>query len=147
MKLRPIINLTGTYTYNTSKVIANYLRPLSKNQYTISDTLKFPDLLKSADTNANYEDVSYDVESLFTSIPVAETIEYILKRIYTNKELKPLCKKTIFKKLLIKLTKESVFSANNCLIKQIDGCPMGSPISVVFSDIYMCKMEEDAVKP
>ena len=81
LKLRPIIDLTGTYIYNTSKVITNYLRPFSKNQYTISDTLKFPDLLKSADPNANYEDVSYDVESLFTSIPVAETIEYILKRI------------------------------------------------------------------
>ena len=89
LKLRPIIDLTGTYTYNTSKVIANYLRPLSKNQYTISDTLKFPDLLKSADTNDNCEDVSYDVESLFTSIPVAETIEYILNRVYINKELKP----------------------------------------------------------
>ena len=93
-----IIDLKGTYTYNTSKFIANYLERLPKNQYTISDILKFPDLLKSADTNANYEDVSYDVESLFTSIPVAETIEYILKRINTNKELKPLCKKSIFKK-------------------------------------------------
>ena len=77
----------------------------------------FSGLLKYADTNANYKDVSYDVESLFTSIPVAETIEYILKGTYTNKELKPLCKKPIFKKLLIKLTKESVFSGNNCLIK------------------------------
>ena len=103
LKLRPIIDLTGTYTYNTSKVIANYLRPLSKNQCTISDTLKFLELLKSADPSANYEDVSYDVESLFTSIPVVETIEYILKRICTNKEKKPLCKKSIFKKLLIKL--------------------------------------------
>ena len=147
LKLRPITDLTGTYTYNTSKVIANYLRPLSKNQYTISDTLKFPELLKSADPNANYEDVSYDVESLSTSIPVAETTEYILKRIYTNKELKPLSKKPIFKKLLIKLTKESVFSVNNRLIKQIDGCPMGGSISVVFPDSYMCKMEEDVVKP
>ena len=44
------------------------------------------------------------------------------------------------------MTKESVFSANNRLIKQIDGCPMGGPISVVFSDIYICKMEEDVVK-
>ena len=68
LKLRPIINLQGTSTYNTSKVIANYLQTLSKDQYTISDTLKFPDLLKNADTSANYEDVSYDVESLFTSI-------------------------------------------------------------------------------
>ena len=145
-KLRPIIHLTETYTYNTSKVIANYLWSISKNQYTISDTLKFPDLLKSADPNVNYEDVSYDVESLFTCIPVAETIEYILKGIYTNKVLKPLCKKSIFKKSLIKLTKKSVFSASNRLIKQIDGYPMGGPISVVSSDIYMCKMEEDVVK-
>ena len=76
-----IIDLKGTYTYNTSKFIANYLGQLPKNQYTISDILKFPDLLKSADTNANYEDVSYDVESLFTSIPVAGTIEYIIKHI------------------------------------------------------------------
>ena len=147
MKLHPIIDLTGTYSYNTSKTIANYLRLLSKNQYTISDTFKFPDLLKSADTSVNYKDVSYDVESLVTSIPVAETFEWILKCIYTNKELKPLCKKSIFKKLLIKLTKESVFSANNRLIKQTDGFPMGRPTSVVFSEIYMYKMEEDVVKP
>ena len=35
LKVRPIIDLTETYTYNTLKVIANYLRPASKNQYTI----------------------------------------------------------------------------------------------------------------
>ena len=85
VKLSPIIDLKGTYTYNTSKAIANYLWPLSNNQYTISDTFKFPELLKCADPSANCEDVSYDVQSLFTSIPVAETIDYVLKRIYTNK--------------------------------------------------------------
>ena len=45
------------------------------------------------------------------------------------------------------MTKESDFSGNNWLIKQIYGCPMGGPISVVFSDLYMCKMKEDVVKP
>ena len=48
---------------------------------------------------------------------------------------------------MIKLTKVSVILANNHLIKQIDGSPMGGPISVVFSDIYVCKMEDDIVKP
>ena len=37
--------------------------------------------------------------------------------------------------------------SNKSSIKQIDGCPTGGPISVVFSDIYMWKMEEDVVKP
>ena len=40
-----------------------------------------------------------------------------------------------------------MFSANEMLLKQIDGCPMGGPISVGFSDIYMCKMELDVVFP
>ena len=66
---------------------------------------------KSTDPYANYQDVSYDVESLFTSISVAETIEYILKRIYTNKKLKSLCKKSIFKKIIDKIDKGiSLFS-------------------------------------
>ena len=31
LKLHQIIDMTGTYTYNNWKVIANYLQPLSKN--------------------------------------------------------------------------------------------------------------------
>ena len=33
------------------------------------------------------------------------------------------------------------------LIKQIDGCAVGGPISVVLSDIYVCKIEENIVGP
>ena len=58
-----------------------------------------------------------------------------------------MCKRSIFKKLLLKLPKECVFSANGKLLKQIDGSPMSGPISVVFSDIFMCKMEFDVVVP
>ena len=50
-----------------------------------------------------------------------------------------------FVKKLLKLTEECVFSVNNRLIKQIDGCLMGGPISVVFSDIYVSKVEEDII--
>ena len=95
----------------------------------------------------DYEDASYDVESLLTSIPVKETIDYIIQKIYIKKEIKPFCKKYIFIKLLTKLTQECMFPNNNRLIKQVNGCPLGGPISVVFSDIYVCKMEEDIVTP
>ena len=36
-----------------------------------------------------------------------------------------------------------MFSINNRLIKEIDGCPMDGPISVVFSDIYVCKVQKE----
>ena len=43
--------------------------------------------------------------------------------------------------------KECTFSVNNGLIKQIDECFMGGPMSVVFTDIYMCRMEDDVAAP
>ena len=69
---------TGTYIYNASKVVAKYLRLLSKNKYSIDDTLTFPDLLRIEEESDNPEDVSFDVESLFTNIPVKATIDYII---------------------------------------------------------------------
>ena len=45
LKLRPIIDQTGTYIHNASKVIANYQKPLAQNDFIISDTL-FPDMSK-----------------------------------------------------------------------------------------------------
>ena len=71
-----MIDQTGTYIYKASKVIGKYLKPLAKNEYTISDTLTFPYLVKNASNSNEYEDVLYDVESLFASIPVEETINY-----------------------------------------------------------------------
>ena len=38
LKLRPIIDQTGTYIYNASKVVAKYLRPLAKNEFTLTGT-------------------------------------------------------------------------------------------------------------
>ena len=99
--------------------------------------------MKTSSNDESFEDVSYnyDIESLFTSIPVQEIIDYVLEIIYVRKDIKPFCKKSIFKKLLLKLIKY-VFSVNNRLKKQIDGCPMGGPISLVYSDIYVSKMEK-----
>ena len=54
LKLRPIIAQTSTYIYNASKVIAKYLKPLAKNEFIISDTLTFPDLVKNASNSNEY---------------------------------------------------------------------------------------------
>ena len=38
LKFRPIIDQTGTSTYNCSKVMVEYLKPLYQNEYSIKDT-------------------------------------------------------------------------------------------------------------
>ena len=37
LESRPIIDQTGTFTYNCSKVMAEYLKPLCQNEYSIKD--------------------------------------------------------------------------------------------------------------
>ena len=54
-------------------------------------------------------------------------------------------KKLNLRKLLFKLTKRCVFSVTEKLLRQVDICPMGGPISVVF--LFMSKMELDALVP
>ena len=147
LKLRPIIDQSRTCYYNASKVISKYLQPLANTECVILDTQSFPNLINGISFEKDEEDVSYDVESLFTSIPIKETIDYICDKIYTHKKLKEICKRSIFVKLMKKLTTECIFSANNTLYKQTDGVSMGGPLSVVFSGCFMSKMEEEIVLP
>ena len=84
---------------NASKVNTNYLKPFAKNDFIMSDTLSFSYMLKKADNSESNEAVSYDVESLFTNIPLKETIVYILHKIYGDKSIKAFCKKS--KNLLV----------------------------------------------
>ena len=56
-------------------------------------------------------------------------------------------KKLNLTKPLFKLTKGCVFSVTEKLLRQIDVCPMGGPVSVVFSVVFMWKMELDVAVP
>ena len=80
LKFRPIIDQTGTFTYNAAKVISDYLRPLCKKEYPINDTQKFPSMLSSIPLlQDGVEHVSCDIELLFTNMLVQETINYIIE--------------------------------------------------------------------
>ena len=140
LKFHPIIDQTGTYSYNAAQVISQYLKPFCKNEFTINDTQSFSADIKNIPPLQEDEHVSYDVESLFTNIPINETIDYILDQIYNKKKLKPICPKLIFKRLLLKLATKVTFTINNNFFKETDGCAMGRPLSVKFSDIFMIKM-------
>ena len=134
--------------YDAAKVIGEYLKPLAFNEYKINDCLKFPDMIKALPPLQKKEEyVSYDVESLFTNIPLKETVSYIIHKIYNEKLLKPIFKKLIFMRLLYKLTTDCTIQFNKCFCKQIDGCAMGGPLSVILADIHMVRTENVVVKP
>ena len=76
MKLCPVIDQTSAHLYDCSKTTAQYLQPLAINKYTVSDTLSFHDILRENLLHSNEKYVSYNVDSLFTSISLGETIYF-----------------------------------------------------------------------
>ena len=76
-----------------------------------------------------------------------ETIDHIIHKIYTENKLPKLGSKMLFKRLLLKVTKGTVFSFNNHLYKQVDQWGMGNSLSPVPANIFMSKLEDDIVTP
>ena len=93
----------------------------------------------------NEEYVSYDVDSLFTNIPLKETIDYIIHKIYNEKFLKPICKKLI-QAVAVQID-NTLHDSIQRFYKQIDGCAMGGPLLVILADIHMVRTENEVVKP
>ena len=88
---------------------------------------------------------SLDVENLFTNVPVKETIEIIIENIYKNPLLPPLkINPNILKKILLICTTEVPFydHKGNIYIQK-DGVSMGSVLGPLFSQFYMCNLENN----
>ena len=96
-KLRPIISSIGTFNNNLARLLCDLLSPLVPNDYSCKDAFSFASQIKNANLFKKCL-VSYDVNSLFTNIPLQETIDIAINLIFnhnlnlniTRKELKKL---------------------------------------------------------
>ena len=86
--------------------------------------------------------VSFDVESLFTNLPVDETINICLDLLYEGKEFVEGMTREEFKKLLELATSDTLILFNGEYYKQVDGISLGSPLGPIFTDVFLCYMEE-----
>ena len=77
LPLRPVISNIGTATYELSKYLAELLKPLTKSEYSIDSTKDFVDRIKTKCINQEFVVISFDMVSLFTSVPLDFTIELI----------------------------------------------------------------------
>ena len=80
---------------------------------------------------------SFDVTSLFTNIPVGETIEIISNQIFANCVVFKGLGRSQFNQLLSIAARNCHFTFNNRIYQQIDGMAMGSPLSPLFANIFM----------
>ena len=87
---------------------------------------------------------SLDVDALFSNIPLDETIDIYIKKLFPNPE--PLVKgisKSDSRDLVNLTTKESFFTFNIKFYIHVDGVGMGSPPSSILANIFFSHREEN----
>lgn len=151
--LRPILSMINSPHHETAKWLAEVLRPVVQlySEHTLNDTFHFCQELESFISDGEHSVkntfmCSFDIASLFTNIPLAETIDICLDALYRNQQLSPpSVPEALLKKLLFKTTTEVEFSFNNILYKQVDGVAMGSPLGPVLANIFVgfCESKVD----
>ena len=140
--LRPIISQCPTPTYKLAKTLNKILTPYIPDEYSLKSSTEFLSRLRGAPPSGII--ASLDVESLFTNVPVDETISLMMDRIYRNDDTPNLdIPEPSLRRLLEICTKESPFiDQRKQMWTQVDGIAMGSPLGVLFANFYMGVVEQ-----
>ena len=142
LPLRPIVSSVNTPQYKLAKFIIPEISNLSKNEYVLENSKDLINSVSHLDIQDNHFMCSFDVESLFTNIPLKETINIVVNSIYNNNNNIRNMNRNDFKKLLELITEDNYIIFNNKFVRQKEGLAMGNPVSAVFANIFMCYHEK-----
>ena len=105
--LRQIILAIGAWSYSLAKFFVPILKEFTINEYTVKDSFSFSNEIRNKSTSLYM--ASFDIQSLFTNIPLDETIDICLELLFNKKrKVKGMLKKYVTK-LLMCAVKSSTF--------------------------------------
>ena len=129
---RPIVSSINTHNYCLAKYLCNLLQLYLHSTYSISDTFSLVKELNTIDLSNNFM-VSLDVASLYTSIPLNESIDLAFSYI-TDWNTKLKFSRTEIVKIFSIATSQTHFLLNGKVFDQINGVAMGSPLISVLAN-------------
>ena len=147
--LRPIISNRGPVTCGVTKVLSKVLKPLvGKSPHHIQGTGDFVSRAKGLTLLLGECLTSYDVTSLFTSVPIDPALN-IINDLWENDE--KLNDRTVLSiqniiELLGFCLYNTYFSFQNKFYEQVEGVAMGSPINPIVSNLHMQHFERKALR-
>ena len=145
--VRPICSAVGTATYQLGKFVADIIQPAAVNKHgtDLKDTFQFVSQFADQDVS-DCTLVSFDVQSLFTNVPLAGTINVCMDRLYRgDPELVPSLPEDVLRKLLSLCVCDNTFIFNGKVYSQIDGVAMGSSLGPVLANVWMAHLEESYI--
>nr|XP_058960681.1 uncharacterized protein LOC131787616 [Pocillopora verrucosa] len=144
--MRPILSASGAYNYKLAKWLEEKLKPLSMNQYTIDDALGFSKEIREHPVLEGDILVSYHVTSLFTNVPVQETINILVEKAFTDNWFNSTYDLNLQKDQLTQLLRmastDQLFQFDGQLYEQCEGVAMGSPLGPLLANVFMCHLKE-----
>ena len=138
--LRPILSMTRSPQFAVSQWLCQVLSPVVErySKYCVKDSFAFVDLLREHPIPSDAHMCSFDVVSLFTNVPLEETIDICVNMLYRNDDVAQVSlTEASFRKLMRMVTSDVEFSFDNVMYRQIDGVAMGSPLGPVLANIFV----------
>ena len=138
--MRSILSASGTYNYKLAKWLREKLKPLSVNQYIIDDPLGFSKEIRKHPVLEDDILVSYDFTSLFTNVPVQETINILIDKAFTGNWFNSTYDQLT--QLLRMASTDQLFQFDGQLYERCEGVAMESPLGPLLANVFMCHPEE-----
>ena len=142
------MSCVNTFAYDLSAYLANILSPLTgKSEYTVTNSDHFVSTVSNETILDNEIMVSFDVESLFTNVPIDAAVQAALQKLEDDPSLADRTTLTPVQiaDLLTFILRSTYFQYNGSIYEQKDGAAMGSPVSAVIANLYMESFEEQAI--
>ncbi|GJQ81844.1 hypothetical protein Trydic_g9871 [Trypoxylus dichotomus] len=128
----------GSPTQMLAKYLATTFQPFVElTPSYVKNSRHFVDLIKDLRLEMNDMLVSFDVTSLFTQVPIEETLDVIRKKHKPPDYIMDLTKHCL---------SNTYFTYEGQRYKQIEGAPMGSPLSPALANLFMEYFETRALE-
>lgn len=141
-KMRPIIASYDAPSYKIAKMLVKEFSALSKPPGKfIKNSYEFVDIISKIKLMEDDRLVSFDVESLYPSIPVPEALK-ILEEWLCNCNI-PDARAEILYQAASLCMRQNYFQYENEYYRQTLGVNMGNPLSCFVANLFMGKIEND----
>lgn len=136
--LRPITSTINAPGYYLAKVFFNILDTIfPRTPFHVKDSYQFVHFLRQIKLNPRDILVSFDVISMYTSIPFDLAFKIIMRKADLFLTSFGINQQLLSDILIFLLQECSIFTARDCIYKQKDGLPMGSCLSPLIARIVM----------
>jgi Reverse transcriptase (RNA-dependent DNA polymerase) len=128
----------GSPTQALAKYLAKILQPWAEDATSyVKNSTHFVNLINDAKVGSDDLLVSFDIVSLFTKVPIEEALTTIKENHHVAEHIMELTRHCM---------KSTYFIYNKQFYKQVEGAPMGSPLSPVVANLFMADFETKALE-